>query len=104
MPTYREVYVDEAGRSWGKIGYYYGWRNCWICLDAPTADYAELYPVGNAVQEKLAEEQADVVIKEDAPQIVPKQNNQLVVLVVGIVGGVVVVTGVLLGALKKRRK
>jgi len=108
MPTYHVVYVDEAGHSWGKIGYYYGCKNCWICIDVPTADYETLYPTGSAVQEKLAEEQLakeqEMVVEEEVPQIVPKQNNQLVVLVTVIVGAVVVVTGGLLVVLKKRGK
>lgn len=32
------VYVsfqDEDGRQWGRVEYYYGPKNCWICLDDP---------------------------------------------------------------------
>ncbi len=111
MPTYRKIYVDEEGRSWGKIGYYYGWRNCWICLDAPTADYEELYPAGNIVQERIEEERAEAAAVEDGAaqenseqRIVPKQNDQLVIFVVGMVAAVVVVTGVLLVVLQRRGK
>lgn len=31
-----KVFVDEAGLVWGYVGYLYGNRNFWICLDDPT--------------------------------------------------------------------
>ena len=42
-PEYEEVFTDDAGRSWGFIGYHMGLRNVWVCLDDPTADYRTLY-------------------------------------------------------------
>ncbi|MBQ6426375.1 MAG: hypothetical protein IJJ92_06240 [Clostridia bacterium] len=30
-----ELYVDAQGRTWGSVGYYYGIRNTWVCLDDP---------------------------------------------------------------------
>lgn len=45
-PAYQHVYVDGNGNSWCHVGYYYGHRDKWICLDDPTADYAQLYPDG----------------------------------------------------------
>ena len=29
------LYTDENGLRWSKLGYYYGLRNVWVCLDAP---------------------------------------------------------------------
>ena len=29
------LYTDENGLRWSKLGYYYGLRNVWICLDDP---------------------------------------------------------------------
>ena len=43
VPEYEGVFTDDAGRSWGFVGYYMGLRNVWICLDAPGAGYEELY-------------------------------------------------------------
>ena len=42
-PEYEAVFTDDAGRSWGYIGYYMAMRNVWVCLDDPTADYRTLY-------------------------------------------------------------
>ena len=28
-------FTDPAGRTWGEIGYFYGIRNCWVCIDDP---------------------------------------------------------------------
>lgn len=41
-PEYYCVYVDERGHSWGCVGYYFGIRDVWVCLDEPSADYAQL--------------------------------------------------------------
>ena len=30
------VYTDADGREWGYLGYFYGWRNVWVCLDDPS--------------------------------------------------------------------
>lgn len=43
LPEYWGTFVDDAGRKWGYIGYYMGIRDCWVCLDALTADYDTLY-------------------------------------------------------------
>lgn len=29
------LFTDPAGRTWGEIGYFYGIRNCWVCIDDP---------------------------------------------------------------------
>ena len=42
-PEYEAVFTDDAGRSWGFIGYHMAIRNVWVCLDNPTADYRTLY-------------------------------------------------------------
>lgn len=62
-PDYEAVFTDDAGRSWGFVGYYMGLRNVWICLDAPGADYDTLYandppqqvthPTGNGVPQEI---------------------------------------------------
>lgn len=41
-PGYYCVYVDGHGHSWGCVGYYFGIRDVWVCLDEPAADYAKL--------------------------------------------------------------
>ena len=32
---FSNVFTDEDGRRWGHAGYLFGYRNFWICLDAP---------------------------------------------------------------------
>lgn len=43
--SFVRVFVDPAGREWGSVGYYYGHRNFWVCLDDPFN--AELPPDEN---------------------------------------------------------
>lgn len=33
--TFSESWTDGQGRTWGHIGYYYGIRDRWVCLDDP---------------------------------------------------------------------
>ena len=34
-PSFTRVFTDSAGRDWGYIGYYCGYRNIWVCIDDP---------------------------------------------------------------------
>ena len=43
-----QTFVDEQGHSWGYVAYYYGIRNCWICLDAP---FETEFPVRDVTRE-----------------------------------------------------
>jgi len=36
--TFSLLFTDENGFEWGKINYYYGIRNVWICITDPTND------------------------------------------------------------------
>lgn len=116
MPQYAYLYIDETGHQWGKIGYFYGMRNLWVCLDAPTADYAALYPdgapqIGEKEHAEDAEEQRPETAQSQTPErggierIEPQDGQargRTVVTVVVLVGMVVLVTAVLLFVLKKR--
>jgi len=100
VPEYRRIFVDEKGRRWGNVSYYYGTKNHWICLDAPTADFYELWPEGAP---QRAEETPEP--PADGEWIVPgsvEENKAPFVAL--IVGGVVLVTALLLGLLKKSMK
>ena len=128
-PVYRSVYTDENGRRWGHVGYFYGYRDKWFCIDAPGADYEELYPEGGPqrgnspegenrkeapVPGPEGEEQED---REPAPdpaedlpgtgkrteRIVPKTGGRDVVTAVVMVVATVAVTAGLLIALKRRK-
>lgn len=50
LPHYSKTFVDEKGLKWGYVGYFYGMKNCWICLDNPVGTLGELYPNGIPVR------------------------------------------------------
>ncbi|MBR4702860.1 MAG: hypothetical protein IKO91_03360 [Oscillospiraceae bacterium] len=35
---FNTLYEDPKGRTWGNLGYYYGYRNVWVCLDDPESE------------------------------------------------------------------
>lgn len=110
MPEYSASYIDESGRKWVYGGYYMGYRNYWICLDAPTDDYATLYPEGSAIAKMLEaipieEAVAGIVPKGEATEeIVPGGEKAVHTMIwLGVlIAAVVAVSLVLLGRLKKK--
>lgn len=100
MPEYHTTYVDEAGRTWGFCGYYYGMRNFWVCLDAADADYVKLY--GQEMSGEVKQE-IETTPVEDVATIVPKGNQKLGFIGVGV-GVVVIITGVVLIKMKKKSR
>ena len=34
-PIFSSIFTDPAGRDWGFLGYYCGYRNIWVCIDDP---------------------------------------------------------------------
>lgn len=48
--AFSEVFEDEQGHIWGFVGYLYGHRSFWICLDDPTGTD---FPVRDIHQEEL---------------------------------------------------
>lgn len=107
QPSYQSVYVDEEGHSWGCVGYYFGIRDVWICLDQPTADFDRLYPEGIA---KPEESERDPSAESQKPEngeterIVPKMNYSAVIIAVIMVAAVVLATAAMLVRIKKRLK
>ena len=58
---FQYLYTDENGLRWSKMGYYYGCRNVWVCLDRP-------------VDDTLGEEQPQAAAQvrgEDSPALHP---------------------------------
>lgn len=129
-PVYRSVYTDENGRRWGHVGYFYGYRNVWFCIDAPGANYEELYPEGGpkrgnspegkeqkdeeltlgpeGEEQKEGEPMPDLA--EDLPgagqrteRIVPKTGGRDVAVAAVMVVATVAVTAGLLMALKRKK-
>ncbi len=123
LPEYNQVFVDEEGHKWGYIGYYFGLKNTWVCLDNASATAEELYPNGlpargtettefrteDDVTDERKQEAEDDETEEEAEEeaeaeIVPKGNEKLVLIVSGLVAGVAALTGGLLVWLKKKKK
>ncbi len=91
LPTYQAVFVDEQGKSWGYVNYYYGYRDTWICLDQPTDDINQLYPNGLPKRGEQTVER-----KFEGERIEPNSNHNLIIFVGLLVMGVVLITGLLL--------
>lgn len=88
--TPEELYVDEQEFTWGSVGYYYGVRNKWICLDDPS-------------NEKLqGEAKAPVPSGYTAPRSLPSGSG--IGLILYIVGGIAVITAVTVLVLFRRKK
>lgn len=106
LPEYSSVYTDEKGCRWGYVGYYYGLRNFWICIDQPTADYEQLYPDGGpqivAQAEDVETENHDSE-KPGTDRIVPEPDHGRAIFVTVLVALVTLVTAGLLVILKKRK-
>lgn len=95
LPEYRAVFVDDAGRKWGYVGYYMGIKNTWICLDDPTADYDALY-ADHAPQQVTKPN-----ITEPTEEIKPGGISPAVVI--GAAAAVAAVSAALLVGLKKKK-
>ncbi len=120
--SYEDVYEDSEGHQWGSVVYYYGYRDVWVCIDQPTADFQQLYPngapQGNTTDKDSAE--GSEVSKTDGnnqdikdtdnpgsssreSRIEPKKDYGTMILAAVLVGCVVLVTLLLLLLLKKRK-
>lgn len=99
LPEYHRTYVDSEGHTWGNVGYYYGHKNVWICLDQPEAEMEELYPGGTP---GIGEVQP-VEKNFSRNRITPGEDGGNMAAVVGAaVLLVVIVTGILLLVLKRK--
>lgn len=102
--SYEKTYEDSEGNSWGYIGYYYGYRDVWVCIGQPTADYGQIYPQG-APEESLQENRQDKSsqhTQEGAQRIEPKRDYTMAVWAAVLVIAVMAVTVLLLALLKKK--
>lgn len=95
---FSDVFEDEAGNLWGHVGYYYGWRNIWVCIDDPQAEFSELYPEDVPVREVNSENSI-----QSTEEIVPEKGILgTIVIVTLMVAAVVIVTWKMLRKIKKR--
>ncbi len=95
---FSDIFEDEVGNTWGHVGYYYGWRNIWVCLDDPQAEFSELYPEEAPVRE-VNQENTDSISEE----IVPERGLlETIVIVAVLIVVLVLVTWKLLLKMKKK--
>ena len=52
-PMYDYLYTDPDGNRWTYIGYYYGYRNVWVCIDAPEEEQIEIHYETEETEEEL---------------------------------------------------
>ncbi len=108
LPEYNSVYVDGIGNRWGHIGYYFGRRDTWVCIDEPGAEFEQLYPdgapqVGQQDGKDSDTETVDPEEQQESPdRIVPRPNYGVIALAAGLVVLVAGATAVLLMALRKK--
>lgn len=104
LPDYNGIYEDGGGHRWGLVGYYFGYRNVWLCIDAPTADYGQLYPDGAPQMEtQPPESESTGDAQKDTDRIVPKADHGIMVLTIALVLLVTVCTATMLLFLRKRK-
>lgn len=92
VPEYYMTYTDSQGHAWGKVGYYFGDRNFWICLDQPDAAFDALYPDGSSGIGDVQPEDKDL----SGERITPNGQSRTVLLVALLVALVIGGTALLL--------
>lgn len=102
LPSFGYLYTDAGGRQWGYIGYHMGWRNVWVCLSDPTADFAALYPEGAPLVEVTEPGETDPTLP--AEPIVPQNAPGTVALRLGVSVAVVLCVAVTIALLVRMQK
>ena len=116
--SFNTIYEDPEGRRWGYIHYFYGYRNCWVCLTDPDAAWfgaKEPQPTAQPVETVPTE--APVVSASPAPTAAPAspQPTELPPIIdpepprpfpwlpAGLAAGAVVIAGALLAVFRKKK-
>ncbi len=112
-PSYQGVYEDAEGRRWGHVGYYFGIKDKWVCIDRPGADFTALYPEGVPGAEEGGMEDSEKADSDkenpggensrETERIVPKRNGRVVMIAAVMVAAVMLGTAALLVIMKKRQ-
>lgn len=97
MPEYHRIYTDSQGHTWGNVGYYYGHKDFWVCLDAPDAELGALYPEDAP---EIGTSQPEEKVFTEEP-ITPEGGKDKTMKVAVIVLLTVILTAVFLFAQKK---
>lgn len=101
VPVYEYLYTDADGRRWTRINYYYGIRNCWVCIDDPeNGNLTTSYGPGEITQELYP-----VQAPESGSQtVVMNTREEIVEIAVVSVVAVVAVTAVLIAVIFRKKK
>lgn len=99
LPEYYRTYVDGEGHTWGNVGYYFGHKKVWICLDQPDAEMDTLYPGDAPGIGEVQPEEKDFSQDRITPE---GDGGGMAAIVAAAVLLVVVVTGILLLTLKRK--
>ncbi len=87
VPGYHRTYMDSQGRTWGKVGYYFGHKDFWICLDQPDAAFDALYPDGGSGIGDTQPKEKDFAAERITPSSKQSMTVLLVILLVAFVTG-----------------
>ena len=125
--SFNTVYEDPEGRRWGHIHYYYGYRNCWVCLTDPdaawfgsaeepqpteqpqTAPAPAPAPVGTEAPVETASPAPTAAVASPQPTelppiIDPEPPRAFPWLPAGLAAGAVVIAGALLAVFRKKKQ
>jgi len=92
------VFTDPAGRDWGYLGYYRGYRNFWICLDEPDNPRLE---ADENFKEAVTIPAATSAVMEAA---LKGARIPTAYLTAGAIGVVVIAAAVLFALIRKKKK
>lgn len=93
--NFDKTYYDDEGRLWGYCGYYYGWREIWVCVSEP---FNEELLVKEIVYE-------NVIWPVEIPDLSKEKSNDNTFILVGaFVIGVVCITVIFIHVLYKNKK
>ena len=103
-PAYTALWTDGEGRRWGRVGYYYGIRDGWVCLDDPGAE--DLPREGPVYADETGEagDPAPEEASPAAPENPPAGTNLSLWAVGLIVLAVTVTAALMIGMLLGKKK
>lgn len=92
--VFTQIYTDEDGLRWGKVGYYMGHRWSWICLDDP---------MNENLDTRIVEPQPSAAQLRQSPSVTDSGMDPML-LAGGLVVAVVAATLVLIKKLHPKKK
>ena len=104
-----DTYTDPDGRLWGYVGYYYGGRNGWICIDDPESKSipgqeiytGELIPASGSESASTGDSGEPASGSSSAQKVKTGGISYTVALIAGVV---IIAAAVIIALVIKRRK